>query len=204
MFQKGLLVVLSAPSGTGKSTVARLLVQRNSRLRLSVSATTREPRKGEVEGKDYFYKTVDEFKSMIENDEFVEWVEYCGNYYGTPKKYIEDSIENGFDVLLEIEVEGAAKIKEKYPDCVLIFMLPPSFDELKKRIEGRGTEKPEVIENRLNQARREIKCIDMYDYFVINDSIDNAINSVNIILQAEKSKVKRNKDLLEHIGFDRR
>jgi len=204
MFQKGLLVVLSAPSGTGKSTVARLLVQRNSRLRLSVSATTRAPRKNEVEGKDYFYKTADEFKNMIENDEFVEWVEYCGNYYGTPKKYIEDSIENGFDVLLEIEVEGAARIKEKYPDCVLIFMLPPSFDELKKRIEGRGTEKPEVIENRLNQAKREIKCIDMYDYVVINDSVDNAINSVNIILQAEKAKVKRNKGLLKHIGFDRR
>jgi len=204
MFQKGLLVVLSAPSGTGKSTVSRLLVQRNDRLRLSVSATTRAPRKNEVEGKDYFYKTTDEFKNMIENDEFVEWVEYCGNYYGTPKKYIEDSVENGYDVLLEIEVEGAAKIKEKYPDCVLIFMLPPSFDELKKRIEGRGTEKPEVIENRLKQAKREIEYIDMYDYVVINDSLDNAINSVNIILEAEKSKVKRNKDLLKHIGFDRR
>jgi len=204
MFQKGLLVVLSAPSGTGKSTVSRLLVQRNDRLRLSVSATTRAPRKNEVEGKDYFYKTTDEFKNMIENDEFVEWVEYCGNYYGTPKKYIEDSVENGYDVLLEIEVEGAAKIKEKYPDCVLIFMLPPSFDELKKRIEGRGTEKPEVIENRLKQAKREIEYIDMYDYVVINDSLDNAINSVNIILEAEKSKVKGNKDLLKHIGFDRR
>jgi len=204
MFQKGLLVVLSAPSGTGKSTVSRLLVQRNDRLRLSVSATTRAPRKNEVEGKDYFYKTTDEFKNMIENDEFVEWVEYCGNYYGTPKKYIEDSVENGYDVLLEIEVEGAAKIKEKYPDCVLIFMLPPSLDELKKRIEGRGTEKPEVIENRLKQAKREIEYIDMYDYVVINDSLDNAINSVNIILEAEKSKVKRNKDLLKHIGFDRR
>lgn len=204
MLQKGLLVVLSAPSGTGKSTVSRLLVQKNNRLRLSVSATTRAPRKNEVEGKDYFYKTTEEFKKMIENDEFVEWVEYCGNYYGTPKKYIDDSIENGFDVLLEIEVEGAAKIKEKYPDCVLIFMLPPSFEELKRRIVGRGTEKPEIIENRLNQAKKEIKCIDMYDYVVLNDSIDNAINSVNTILEAEKAKVKRNKDLLKQIGFDRR
>jgi len=204
MLQKGLLVVLSAPSGTGKSTVSRLLVQKNNRLRLSVSATTRAPRKNEVEGKDYFYKTTEEFKKMIENDEFVEWVEYCGNYYGTPKKYIDDSIEKGFDVLLEIEVEGAAKIKEKYPDCVLIFMLPPSFEELKRRIVGRGTEKPEIIENRLNQAKKEIKCIDMYDYVVLNDSIDNAINSVNTILEAEKAKVKRNKDLLKQIGFDRR
>lgn len=204
MFRKGLLVVLSAPSGTGKSTVAKLLVERNKRLRLSVSATTRSPRRGEVEGRDYFYKTTDEFKSMIENDEFVEWVEYCGNYYGTPRKYIEDSISEGYDVLLEIEVEGAARIKEKYPDSVLIFMLPPSFDELKRRIEGRGTEKPEVIQNRLNQAEREIRCIDMYDYVVINDSIDNAINSINIILEAEKAKVKRNKDLLKQIGFDRR
>ncbi len=204
MIRRGLLVVLSAPSGTGKSTVAKLLVERNKRLRLSVSATTRAPRRGEVEGRDYFYKTVDEFKNMIEHNEFVEWVEYCGNYYGTPKKYIEDSINEGFDVLLEIEVEGAARIKEKYPDSVLIFMLPPSFDELKRRIEGRGTEKPEVIQNRLNQAEKEIKCIDMYDYVVINDSIDNAINSINIILEAEKAKVKRNKDLLKQIGFDRR
>lgn len=204
MFQDGLLVVLSAPSGTGKSTLSRLLTQKEDGLRLSVSATTRKPRQNEEEGKDYFYKTIDEFKNMIKNDELVEWVEYCGNYYGTPRKCIEDSIKDGFDVLLEIEVEGAANIRKKYPDSVLVFVLPPSFDELKKRIVGRGTEKPEVIEKRLNQARREIKYMDMYDYIVLNDRVDDAINKINVILEAEKARVKRNKDILKDIGFDRR
>jgi guanylate kinase len=202
MFQEGLLVVVSGPSGTGKGTVLKFLKQENANVRYSVSATTRKPREGEAEGVSYFFKTVEEFKTMINQDELVEWDEYCGNYYGTPKKYIEDSIKQGFDVILEITVEGAMHIQEKYPDSVSIFILPPSFQELQRRIIGRGTEKPAVIEKRMEKAKWEMRFVQSYDYIVINDEIDSAAEKINDIISAEKLRYKRNTGILKEIGIE--
>ena len=202
MFQEGLLVVVSGPSGTGKGTVLKFLKQENANVRYSVSATTRKPREGEVEGQSYFFKTTEEFKTMIEKDELVEWDEYCDNYYGTPKKYIEDSMKEGFDVILEITVEGALHIKDKYPDSVSIFILPPSFSELERRIVGRGTEKPDVIEKRMEKAKWEMQFVQSYDYVVINDEIDSAAEKINDIINAEKLRYTRNTNILKEIGIE--
>lgn len=196
MFRKGLLMVISGPSGTGKGTVLKFIKIANENIRYSVSATTRRPREGEIDGVNYFFKSVEEFKSMIENDEMVEWVQYCDNYYGTPIKYVNECINKGFDVILEIEVEGALNIKDKYPDCVAVYILPPSFEELAKRIEGRGTEKPETIEKRLGQSKRELTYVHKYDYIVVNDKVEEAVRNINSILEAEKLRFKRNKDIL--------
>lgn len=201
MFREGLLVVVSGPSGTGKGTLLSNIRQKENYIKFSVSATTREPRNGEVDGVNYFFKTHEEFNSMIKNGELVEWVKYCDNYYGTPKKCIEDTIKSGFDCLLEIEVEGALNIKNIYPDCVSIFVLPPSFDELRRRIEGRGTEKPEAIEKRMEKAIKEMKYVDKYDYVVVNDDIEEAVNSIKCILASEKLKFDRNINILESIGI---
>ena len=201
MFREGLLVVVSGPSGTGKGTVLNYLREREKSIKFSVSATTRQPRSGEVDGVNYFFKTNEEFENMIKNGELVEWVRYCDNYYGTPKKCIEDTIKSGYDCLLEIEVEGALNIKKIYPDCVSIFILPPSFEELRRRIESRGTEKPEVIEKRMEKALKEMKLIDKYDYVIINDEVEKAVNSICYILASEKLKSSRNKNILESIGL---
>lgn len=202
MFRKGLLVVISGPSGTGKGTVLKLVKESFNNVRFSVSATTRKPREGEVEGKNYFFKTVEEFKEMLQNNEMIEWVEYCDNYYGTPRKYIEESMEQGYDVILELEVEGAINIKNQYPDSVTIFMVPPSFDELRLRIEGRGTEKPEVIEKRLNRAKEELSYIDRYDYITINNTVEDSVSEVKSIIVAEKLKYQRNKDIIKELGIE--
>lgn len=203
MFRRGVLIVVSGPSGTGKGTVLKLVKESCNHIRFSVSATTRKPREGEVDGKHYFFKTADEFRIMIENDEFVEWVEYCENYYGTPKKYIDDSIDQGYDIILELEVEGALNIKKHYPDCVTIFMIPPSFEELQQRIVGRGTEKPEVIERRLDKARQELKLADQYDYVTINRTVKDSVKEINSIIIAEKLRFHRNKDILQSIGMEK-
>lgn len=202
MFREGLLVVVSGPSGTGKGTVLNSIRQKESNIKFSVSATTREPRTGEVDGVNYFFKTNEEFEAMIKNDELVEWVRYCDNYYGTPRKYIEDTVKSGYDCLLEIEVEGALNIKKMYPDCVSIFILPPSFEELRRRIEGRGTEKPEVIEKRMEKALKEMNYVDRYDYVVVNDDIEKAVDSICYILASEKLKFNRNKNILKSIGLN--
>lgn len=201
MFRRGLLVVISGPSGAGKGTLLNLVRQSNENVRYSVSATTRQPREGEVDGLNYFFKSVDDFNAMIEKDELIEWVEYCGNYYGTPRQYVADSLKQGFDVILEIEVDGAVNVKSKFPDCVSIFILPPSFDELVKRIEGRGTETSESIRKRLDKAKKEILFIDKYDYFVINDNIERAAGDIKNVLTAEKLKLYRNKDILKMMNF---
>lgn len=202
MFRKGLLIVISGPSGTGKGTVLKLVKESSNNVRFSVSATTRSPREGEIDGKNYFFKTVDEFEAMIQNNEFVEWVEYCDNYYGTPKKYIKDSINMGFDVILELEVEGALNIKEQFPESVTVFMVPPSLDELRYRIEGRGTEKPEVIEKRLRKARHELNFINKYDYITINNTVEDSVKEINSILIAEKLKSQRNSNILTELGIE--
>jgi guanylate kinase len=201
MFHRGLLAVVCGPSGVGKGTILKLVKERDEKLRFSVSATTRKPRDGEIEGQNYFYISVDEFKEMIKNDELIEWVEYCGNYYGTPKKYIEDSIKDGYNIILELEVEGAANIKNKYPDSLSVFIVPPSYNDLKRRIEGRGTENIEVIKKRLDRAKEEVKFINKFDYVIVNDNIENTANNLNNILSVEKFKFKRNNNILSEIGF---
>jgi len=201
MTSEGLLIVISAPSGTGKGTVMKLVEEKYSNVRFSVSVTTRKPREGEIEGKSYFFKSVEEFKRLIEEIQLIEWVEYCNNFYGTPRSFVENSLKEGYDIILEIEVEGAANIKKQYPDCVSIFILPPSFDELEARITGRGTESRDAIEKRLAQARKEITCLYNYDYVVVNDDANLAAEKIINIIKAEKLTVKRNKDILFKLGL---
>jgi len=201
MFREGLLIVVSGPSGTGKGTLLKLLGETTDNIRYSVSATTRRPREGETDGENYFFKTIDVFKSMIANDELIEWVEYCDNFYGTPRKHIEDSVKQGYNIILEIEVNGALNIKNKYPNCVSIFILPPSFDELKKRITGRGTEDIDVIEKRLAKAKKEMTYADKYDYIIVNDNLTDAVKDLNSVLNAERLQTERNKDIINRICF---
>ena len=161
--QKGILFVLSGPSGVGKGTVRKALFQRDTNLKYSISMTTRKMRAGEQEGVDYFFRTKEEFERMIEEGRMLEYAEYVGNYYGTPKQYVEEMIELGHDVFLEIEVQGALQVKENYPQGVFIFLIPPSLEELKNRIIERGTETEDLIMNRLTEARNEIEMMDKYD-----------------------------------------
>ncbi len=188
------------PDGTGKGTVLNKLRENYDNIRYSVSATTRKPREGEVEGINYFFKTIDEFKKMVNGNEFIEWVEYCENLYGTPRKYVEETLSKGHDVVLEIEVDGALNIKKQFPECVTVFMVPPSFEQLVERIVGRGTEKPEVIEKRMAKAKQELDFIKNYDYITVNnDILDTAWDLISII-KAEKLKYSRNKNILMEIG----
>lgn len=199
MLREGLLVVVSGPSGAGKGTLLNSIKQTEGNIKFSVSATTRTPREGEVDGVNYYFKTHEEFGRMINDNELVEWVKYCDNYYGTPKKCIEDTLKSGFDCLLEIEVEGALNIKSIYPDCVSIFVMPPSFEELKRRIETRGTEKPDVIQKRMDKALKEMLLVDRYDYVVVNDSIEVAVDSIRCILASEKLRYSRNKNIFKAV-----
>ena len=196
---KGLLLVISGPSGTGKGTVCQKLLSNRSNIKYSVSATTRKPRDGEVNGVNYFFLSEKEFLDMLQNDALIEWDKYCDNYYGTPKKYVEDVLDQGIDVILEITVEGALEVKKKYPDCVLLFILPPSFEELRRRIVGRGTEEFDVIEKRLKQAQKEIEAVFEYDYYVLNDSLEEAVKNIETILDAERLKPNRNIEGLNNL-----
>ncbi len=199
MQQRGLLVVISGPSGTGKGTVCKKLLSQRKSVRYSVSATTRKPREGEVDGKNYFFITEAEFLDMLEKDALIEWDKYCDNYYGTPKAFVDKCMENGTDVILEITVEGALEIKQKYPECVLIFIIPPSLEELRRRIESRATECCDVIEKRLQQAANELKYVSKYDYLILNDSVDNAVLNIEKVLDAERLKPTRNLDFVESL-----
>lgn len=197
--QKGLLVVISGPSGTGKGTVCQNLLSQRDSVRYSVSATTRKPREGEVEGKNYFFVSESKFLDMLDKDALIEWDKYCDNYYGTPKEYVEACLEDGLDIILEITVEGALEIKQKYPECVLVFIIPPSFGELRRRIESRATECCDVIEKRLEQAENELKHVPKYDYLILNDSVDNAVLNIEKVLDAERLKPSRNKVLIDSL-----
>ncbi len=196
MFYRGLLIIVSGPSGTGKGTILKGLREKNPNIKISISATTRDSRVGEVNGENYFFKNVNEFETMIKENELLEWVNYCGNFYGTPRKNIEDLTSKGIDVILEIEVEGALNVKSKYPSCVLIFVLPPSYKELRKRIEGRATEDDSIITRRLEKANNEVKNIGKYDYFVINQNIEQAADEINSIVTAERLKISRYNNVL--------
>lgn len=197
MNKKGILMVVSGPAGVGKGTVCKQFLKDNPNVKLSVSATTRKPRPGEEHGREYYFLTKEEFEEKIKTDNLLEYVCFVDNYYGTLKSAVEEKINEGIDVLLEIEVEGAMNVKKKFPESVLVFVLPPSFTILKDRLTGRGTETEEVIERRLLRAREEFEFIKYYDYILLNDSIDDAVGNLENILSAEKLKVYRNHLLIE-------
>lgn len=195
---KGLKIVLSGPSGSGKGTIVKELI-RDEQFLLSISATTRAPRQGEEEGVHYFFKTRDDFESMIANNELIEYAEFCGNYYGTPKAFIEESVKNGKDVILEIEVKGAMQIKKIYPEAIFIFVVPPSLAELENRLVGRNTEARDVIDQRLNRAKEELALYNQYDYVVVNDRLVDAIDEIGCIVRAEKLKSAFSEQVIENI-----
>ena len=192
--RKGLLLVVTGPSGAGKGTICKALLNKNDQIKLSVSATTRKPRNGEVHGVNYFFIEKEEFTRMLENGEFLEHAQIYDNFYGTPKAAIIECLEKGQDVILEIEMQGARQIKEVYPEGVFIFVLPPSLEELKSRIVGRGTETQEEIEKRFSCAFEEINQIVNYDYFIVNEDIEKSVNDVEAIILSEKNKVTRYKN----------
>ena len=187
---KGLLLVLSGPSGVGKGTVCTALRKRLPHLLYSVSATTRKARLGEQHGVNYFFHTHEQFKQMMDQNKLIEHAEYVGNYYGTPRAYVESAIERGQDIILEIEVKGALQVKKNFPQGIFIFLLPPSLDELKCRIRSRGTENDTTIDHRLLVAGDEMESLDHYDYAVVNDDIDLACTKIESIIVAEHCKVE--------------
>lgn len=182
MMRQGVLIVISGFSGAGKGTVVKRLMAEGT-FGLSISATTRSPREGEVHGREYFFLSKDEFKQRIEEGRFLEWAEFSGNYYGTPKDYVLDQMHEGKDVILEIEAQGALQVKKQYPDAGLIFLVAPSMTLLKERLTGRGTENPEQVARRLNQARREIESMNEYDYIVVNDDLEECVDKVQQIIE---------------------
>lgn len=192
--RKGLLLVVSGPSGAGKGTICKSILEQNDHIKLSVSATTRKPRTGEVHGVNYFFIEKEEFKTMIEQGEFLEYAQIYDNFYGTPKSAIMETLEKGQDVILEIEMQGARQVKEVYPEGIFVFVLPPSLKELKNRIVGRGTETAEEIEKRFSCAFEEIKQIDDYDYFIVNQDVEKSVKELESIISSEKNKVTRYKN----------
>lgn len=196
---KGLLIVVSAPAGCGKDTILERVLADNDNIFYSVSATTRAIRPGETDGVSYYFKSREEFEEMIKNSELLEYTEYCGNYYGTPKKAVMDMLEAGKDVVLKIEVEGAGNIKKMFPDCVMIFILPPSIAELDRRLHKRGTETEEVIQKRIETAKGELTYAVNYDYTIVNGALEKAIEDFETVVKAEKFRVSRNADLIKEI-----
>ena len=187
----GKLIVISGPSGVGKGTVASALEAADPRIKISVSATTRQPRKGDIHGVNYFFLSKDEFEQMIDRDEFLEYAEYVGNYYGSPKKQAELWMAQGKDVILEIEVQGCKKIKENNPECISIFIMPPSMEVLEHRLRKRATDSEESILKRLSRAREEIRLARDYDYIIVNDGLSECIADVKTVLKAEKLRADR-------------
>lgn len=185
---RGKLIVVSGPSGVGKDTVVSEYIKRNNNTYLSVSCTSRAPREGEVDGVNYIFLSRKEFEERISNGDFLEYAEYNGNYYGTPKYKMEEELDKGKDVILVIEVQGALKVKELIPDALFIFILPPSISTLKERLIGRGTDSPESIEGRINTAIKEIEVSDRYDYNIVNDDLNMAVSELEKIIQKEKTE----------------
>jgi guanylate kinase len=199
MARQGILIVLSGPSGTGKGTICKELLQNYSDLHYSISATTRSPRTGEINGVNYWFTAKEDFQSMVENGELLEWAEVYGNYYGTPRRYVDAMLHSGKDVVLEIDTKGAMQIKEKFPQGVFVYIVPPSIGELATRINKRGTDSPEAIEKRLNSVHEELSCAYHYNYIVVNDEVAIATAKIAAILKAEKCRTERNADLIDTI-----
>lgn len=197
--QKGILVILSGFSGSGKGTVMKRLLEKYDNYALSVSATTREPRPGETDGVDYFFKSEEEFSRMVEEDAFLEHARYVSHSYGTPKAYVDEQLAAGKDVLLEIEIQGAMKVKEKRPDTALIFLTPPSAEELRRRLTGRGTESDEVIEARMKRAVEESESMGLYDYILVNDEVDRCADELHQLVQNLHKQVSHQKGFIEEI-----
>ena len=199
MNKEGILIVVSGFSGAGKGTIMKALLERYDNYALSISATTRNPRPGEEEGKAYFFKTTEEFEKMIAKDDLIEYAMYVGNYYGTPKAYVEEQMQAGKDVILEIEIQGAMKIKEQFPESLLLFVTPPSAKELQKRLVGRGTETADVIAQRLARAYEESEGMDAYDYIVVNDDLDECAAAVQKYVEAAKNVPSRRVEFITEI-----
>lgn len=196
---QGILIVVSGFSGSGKGTIMKELLKKYDSYALSVSATTRQPREGEVDGREYFFKTREEFEKMIAKEELIEYARYVNNYYGTPKAYVEEQLAKGKDVILEIELQGALKIKKKFPEALLLFVTPPSVEELKRRLVSRGTETAEAIEQRMKRAVEESEGMESYDYYVVNDVLDTCVEDVHRIICAEHARSMRNREFAEQI-----
>ena len=201
MKRVGVLSVISGFSGVGKGTIVKKLVEKEG-YALSISATSRAPRQGEVHGREYFFLTREEFHSMIENNGLIEWAEYVSNFYGTPREYVEERLAGGEDVILEIEPQGALKVKAQYPEAVLIFIVPPNAKELENRLIGRGTEETETIKKRLNRAAEETAFIENYEYIVINDDLEDAVSDIHHIIQAASHKRERLGDFVDILTDD--
>ena len=198
MAKKGSLIVISGFSGVGKGTVVKKMVAEYG-YSLSVSATTRAPREGEVDGREYYFKSVDEFRNLIDYNGFIEWAQYVENYYGTPRKFVEDEMAKGHDVILEIEVQGAMNVREQYPDAILIFITAPSAKGLRERLAGRGTESEEVIDKRMRRAVEESEDMQQYDYIVVNGDLDTCVHSVHSIIVGRKCLRENNLEFIEEI-----
>ncbi len=198
MNKRGVLTVISGFSGAGKGTIVKKLAKKYD-YGLSISATSREPREGEVHGREYFFLTREEFQCMIENGQLIEWTEYVGNYYGTPREYVESQLAKGKDVILEIEIEGAINVKRLFEDVLLLFITPPTAEELKKRLLGRGTEAEGVIKRRLARAYEEADFMDRYDYIIVNDQLDKCVEDVHCIIQNQKLKTIYQKDFMKEM-----
>lgn len=192
MKQQGILAVVSGFSGAGKGTIMKALLEKYDNYALSISATTRKPREGEVHGREYFFLSVEEFEDMIADDQFIEHARYVSNYYGTPRSYVEEKMAEGKDVILEIEIQGALKVKEKFPETLLVFVVPPSAEALKNRLVGRGTETMDVIESRMARALEEAEEMDSYDYILVNDSVEKAVEDLHNLIQSQHMKAENN------------
>lgn len=203
MSHRGILAVVSGFSGAGKGTLMKaLLAQYADQYALSVSATTRRPRAGEEHGREYFFLSREEFERMIAQDDLVEYASYVGNYYGTPKSYVMEQMEAGRDVILEIEIQGALKVKEKFPDTLLLFVTPPNAGELKRRLEGRGTETDEVIRSRLHRAVEEAEFMERYDYILINDDLEECVDELHRLIQAQHRRTGQNTDFIAEMKLE--
>lgn len=199
MERKGMLVILSGFSGAGKGTLMKELLKSYGNYALSVSATTRKPREGEVDGREYFFLDRERFQELIDTDELIEYARYVDNYYGTPREYVMRQMEGGKDVILEIEIQGARKVKERFPDAILIFVMPPSAKELKRRLMGRGTESLEVINARLCRACQEAEEMESYDYVIINDRLEDCVGRLHQLIQSQHQKVSQNLGLIRRM-----
>ena len=199
MTNKGILIIISGFSGAGKGTLVKKLLQTYDEYALSISMTTRQPREGEQHGVEYFFANKEEFEEKIKENGFIEYACYCGNYYGTPKAYVEEQLSKGRNVILEIEIQGALKVKEQFPECLLMFVTPPSAEELERRLVGRGTETPEVIRKRLARASEESEGIEAYDYIVVNDDLDVCVKEIHQLVDCARRAPVRREEFIREI-----